>query len=190
MRITATSGKITTLGEILPPLASSSLLLRLHEALGAEYQLLVQGDFEAEASPEGAPWQPLARATVKRRGSAHPILRVTGRLARTHLQATADEVIVGSNLPYAAIHQYGGVIQRKGGEVKLHFKKFKSGPRKGKVLFSRPKEATFGMKANVGPYTIRIPARPWLFEADGSIPAHWMRRLEQQLISFIGARHA
>lgn len=39
--------------------------------------------FERESSPAGAPWAPLSPVTVKRRGSAHPILRVEGDLLRS-----------------------------------------------------------------------------------------------------------
>lgn len=190
MRISVTCGKISMVSDAIPALGSPRGMRRLHAALGAEYQLLVQEGFEHERSPSGEPWQPLAPATVRRRKSAHPILRRKGRLARTHLKATADCAVVGSNLVYAAIHQYGGVIERKGGEVKLHFKKYRRGPRKGRILFSKPGRATYGMKAGVGPYTIRIPARPWLFEPDGSIPAAWMQRLEMCLIRSLEARHA
>lgn len=188
MRISVESGKITTMSETIPALFSRRLLRRLHAALGAEYQLLVQEGFEAEKSPAGAPWQPLAPATVRRRKSAHPILRVKGRLARTHVRASADCAVVGSNLVYAAIHQYGGEIRREGGKIKLHFKKFKRGPRKGRTLLARQDKADYGMAARA--HVIRIPARPWLFEADGSIPTPWMQRLETCLINFLEARHA
>lgn len=188
MRISVESGRITTVSEALPGLYAPQLLAKLHAALGAEYQLLVQEGFEAEKSPAGAPWQPLAPATVRRRKSAHPILRVSGRLARTHVKASAEGAVVGSNLVYAAIHQYGGEIQRKEGQIKLHFRKLRKGPRKGRTLFARPDKAEYGMAARA--HVIRIPARPWLFEADGSVPAPWMQRLETCLISFLEARHA
>lgn len=165
-------------------------LARIHRELGQEYQLLVQQGFEAEQSPAGSAWKELAPATVKKRGSAHPILRISGRLARTHLRADAAEAVVGSNLIYAAIHQYGGEIKRKGGTLKLHFKKFKRGPRKGRTLFSKESRATYGMKAQVGPYSIRIPARPWLFSPDGSMPAVWRERLVGIVTKYLGVVNA
>lgn len=192
MRIQVESGRITTVSDAIPALNSPKLMRRLHAALAAEYQVLVQAGFEGEASPAGTPWKQLAPATVRRRKgkNAHPILRVSGRLARTHVKVSAECAIVGSNLVYAAIHQYGGEIRREGGKITLHFKKFKRGPRKGRTLFAKPGKATWGMQANAGPYTIRIPARPWLFEADGTIPAAWMQRLETCLIKSLEARHA
>ena len=185
MKISVECGKIS-----FEPLERVRLLRRqlslIHRELGQEYQLLVQQGFEAEQSPAGAPWQALAPATVKKRGSAHPILRVCGRLARTHLRANAQEAVVGSNLPYAAVHQYGGEIKRKGGTLKLHFRKFQRGPRRGKTLFSRAGKATYGMRAAVGPYNIHIPARPWLFDPDGSIPPAWEQRLTAIVVKHLG----
>lgn len=189
MKISVECGKITIRpSDTVARLTRS--LARVHRELGQEYQILVQKGFEAEQSPAGAGWQALSPATVKKRGSAHPILRVSGRLARTHLRANAQEAVVGSNLPYAAIHQYGGEIKRKGGTLKLHFKKFQRGPRRGKTLFSEAGKATYGMKAAVGPYSIRIPARPWLFNPDGSIPAAWRERLEAIVTKYLGDANA
>lgn len=131
-------------------------LRRLHHDLGEEYRLLVQLGFEREQDPEGRPWQALAPSTVRaRKGQAHPILRRSGRLSRTHLRATEQEAVVGSNLPYAAIHQYGGAIRRR----------------------RRARRATFSREVQMGPVTVRIPARPWLHGRDGSVPRAWLQRL-------------
>lgn len=179
---------------IFAPLERMELLRRqlrlVHRELGQEYQLLVQRGFEAEQSPAGRPWQALAPATAKKRGSAHPILRVSGRLARAHLRADATGAVVGSNLAYAAIHQHGGEVRRKGGARRLHFKKFQRGPRKGKILFSKAGKATYGMQASVGPYSIRIPARPWLYKPDGSIPPAWQKRLTDLVVKHLGDANA
>lgn len=185
MKISVECGKITIrTSDTVARLARSLTLI--HQELGQEYQTLVQQGFEAEQSPTGAPWQALAPATVKKRGSAHPILQVSGRLVETHLRANAQEAVVGSNLPYAAIHQYGGEIKRKGGTLKLHFKKFQRGPRRGKTLFAKEDKATYGMRAAVGPYSIRIPARSWLFDPNGSIPPAWEQRLTAIVVKHLG----
>lgn len=72
---------------------------------------------ESTASVGGRKWRPLAPATIARRGSAHPILQVTGDLmdsaiegasgtfrARGRIEFPLDDI----DLPYAAVHQYGG----------------------------------------------------------------------------------
>lgn len=93
-------------------------LRQVHQDMGQELQLFVQMGFEGEHAPDGTPWQPLAKSTVRKRGSANPILRVSGRMARTHLRANSQEAVIGSNLAYAAIHQHGGEIKRQGGTLK------------------------------------------------------------------------
>ncbi|HQG29583.1 MAG TPA: phage virion morphogenesis protein [Candidatus Ozemobacteraceae bacterium] len=69
-------------------------------------------------------WDRLAPSTVKRRyreGSwPGKILQISGRLAASiHAKASRDSVIVGTNAEYAAIHQFGGVIQMKGKSMKM-----------------------------------------------------------------------
>jgi phage gpG-like protein len=58
-------------------------------------------------SPDGAGW----RDTIEMR---NPILNRSGALARSiDYRASADSLVVGSSLIYAAIHQFGGVIRPK-----------------------------------------------------------------------------
>ena len=58
-------------------------------------------------SPDGINW----RDTIEMR---NPILRRSGALARSiDYRASADSLVVGSGLVYAAIHQFGGVIRPK-----------------------------------------------------------------------------
>ena len=61
--------------------------------------------FETERGPDGTPWRKSARA---KRDSGQT-LTDTGRLRAsiTH-RAGRDEVLVGTNVVYAAIHQFGG----------------------------------------------------------------------------------
>ena len=69
-----------------------------------------QQAFEDQASQEsGTPWAELKPATVKRRGGdANPILQVRGDLAKLSSDYGQRYAQVGSNEPYAAIHQFGG----------------------------------------------------------------------------------
>lgn len=153
-------------------------LRRLHHDLGEEYRLLVEEGFEREQDPEGRPWQALAPSTVRaRKGQAHPILRRSGHLSRTHLRATEQEAVVGSNLPYAAIHQYGGEVRREARRATLHFRTYRRGRHRGRTLFARARRATSSREVQMGPVTVRIPARPWLHGRDGSVPRAWLQRL-------------
>lgn len=86
------------------------------DEIGAMLVASTQQRFEEERDPDGVPWPPLAASTQRkktskrgpRRGSDH-ILRVRGHLyaSITHL-ATDEDVLVGTNRRYAALHQFGG----------------------------------------------------------------------------------
>ena len=79
------------------------------------------------------------------------------------------EVEMGSNMPYATIHQFGGVISRQASSKVLNFKTHKSGKHKGKTLFAKEKKATRSQKVSVGAYSITIPRRPYLVLQDADI---------------------
>lgn len=148
---------------------------RIYREIGQSLLVSIRQGFEAERSPEGEAWEPLKPATLRqRKGDAHPILQRKGRLKKSiTLRLTPDSVVVGTNLVYAAAHQYGATISRAAGAVKLHFRRIGRGPNKGQVRFAKAsdKRATFGMAAAA--HTIRIPARPYLFQHDGDIPEAW-----------------
>ena len=68
-----------------------------------------QSNFRDQSAPDGSPWAALAPATVKRRGSASPILEVSGALRRLSAQPESGRAVVATAaLPYAAIQQSGG----------------------------------------------------------------------------------
>lgn len=92
--------------------------------------------------PDGVPWEPSQRA-IEDGGKT---LRRDGYLA-TSIEAIAypNMVEVGSNLPYAGIHQAGGTITAKDG---------------GALTFTLPN----GEFVSVG--SVEIPARPYLGVSD------------------------
>ena len=75
--------------------------------------------FASGVSPDGAPWAPLAHP--RPRGGTTP-LRDTGLLMASvtgqgqgHVeQATPQQLVWGTNLDRAALHQWGGVVRPKG----------------------------------------------------------------------------
>lgn len=146
---------------------------KVFREIGQSLMVSVRQGIEAEREPEGEGWEPLKSTTIRARGGdAHPILQRTGRLKKSiTMRLTENGVIVGTNLPYAAIHQYGGEIRRKAGAVKLHFRRARRGRNRGRALFARSDRADFGMAARA--HVIRIPARPYLFRRDGGIPEGW-----------------
>jgi phage virion morphogenesis protein len=66
-----------------------------------------QARFKLEVAPDGTPWDPLAPKTIKRKGHAD-ILQDQGTLRDTlTYQLGTNELDFGTNLEYAATHQFG-----------------------------------------------------------------------------------
>ena len=67
--------------------------------------------FAGERAPDGTPWAPLQPATLRQReriGADGPILQVHRMLLRSiQRDAGRDHAAVGTNLVYAATHQFG-----------------------------------------------------------------------------------
>lgn len=119
LRVTCTCGEVKVcLGNLHDRLTGD--LQVLHQNLGEQVLTFARMGFEREQTPDGTPWTPLAVATIERRkGSAHPILRVQGDLYRSiTVQASREKAVVGTNWPYARIHQLGGKAGR-GGKVTI-----------------------------------------------------------------------
>ena len=70
----------------------------------------VEDAFQSERSPAGVPWSDLSDVTTQRRKSQQRIkkLQVTGDLAGSiHSRHDARSASAGTNLVYAATHQFG-----------------------------------------------------------------------------------
>lgn len=78
--------------------------------------LATQQRFERQRGPDGSAWKPLSARTLAQRArkrQSGPILRISGDLYRSYTQrADDDSAEVGSNWPYARIHQLGGKAGR------------------------------------------------------------------------------
>jgi phage virion morphogenesis protein len=102
-------------------------------------------NFDREAASDGTPWAPLSPATIKARQKKGQvpiqILTATKALnASIFYQVEVDALKVGSGLPYAAIHQLGGVINK---------------PARTGRAFGRD-------NVSIPAHTISMPARPYL----------------------------
>lgn len=155
----------------------------------------VEENFAAQGRPQ---WLGLSKKTLKRRGKdagTGKILQRSGRLAASIQQFhDATSATVGTNVVYAAIHQFGGLIQRHpmSGLVRLrkdrngmlmrqadhpHLAVFAKGSHKQvkEVRWTRSKG-----------WTIKIPARPFLALAESDNVAiedevrSYLRRLVEQ----------
>jgi phage virion morphogenesis protein len=115
----------------------------------------VNQNFVSQGRPRA--WTPLAPSTLAhRRGGRAQILRDTGRLqASITGRIEGLSVVVGTNVVYAAIHQYGGTIHVP--EVR---------PRRAQALrfVTASGQVVYARRAKA--HTVRIPARPYLLLQD------------------------
>jgi len=93
----------------------------LMDGIGAYLMGATVQNFDEQAAPDGTPWKPSIRATMEGGVTLARGGPGGGRLKGSFSYlASAHEVIVGTNTPYAAIHQFGGVIVPVSADA-LHF---------------------------------------------------------------------
>ncbi|MGR1580134.1 phage virion morphogenesis protein [Thalassobius sp. S69A] len=132
--------------------------------------------FREENAPDGTPWEPLKPATIKARQNAGQtpitILRSNSKgksgsalAGSLSYLASSDEVRIGSPLPYAAIHQFGGQIRipERQGEI---YRADNGAGQPGR-RFVRKSEAAHVTKVTIPAHVIRIPARPFVGLTEG-----------------------
>lgn len=119
-----------------------------------------------EIDPDGNKWRALSPGYAKWKAKKRPgvpILKFDFHMLGDQLsyEAGQDELLVGTNAPYGAIHQFGGTVHRAAHSRKLAFGKDK--PNRMKV-FARAgsKDVDHEQWATVDAYDVTLPARPWL----------------------------
>ena len=136
----------------------------------ATMSLVLDKSFKRQFIVSGIPkWRPLAPVTIfyRRNHSDKPLID-TGRLMRSYVSRTSDSIyqlsttklVVGSNVKYARLHQYGGKTTM---QEKRWFKK----TGKGEIEVSQPKLTKSGKVSsaykvkNINSFiSIDVPARP------------------------------
>lgn len=83
----------------------------------------VMRNFQEHRAPDGTPWKPLAESTRRqraKRGRSDKDILIFNRIlmGSLHPQAYPDRMELGTNIVYAAIHQFGGMAGR-GHSVKI-----------------------------------------------------------------------
>lgn len=147
------------------------------DAIGAALTFSTQRRFEAKRGPDGQEWAPFAPSTLKRmpeRRQPPQLLRDRLRLYSSIIhEATAEGVAVGTNVVYAAIHQFGGDIvvpEREGSAtfqtVRDGAGRAKDGRRVGsKLRFARANTRAKSRETKtftIPAHTIHMPERPYL----------------------------
>ena len=165
-------------------------------AISQALQSRTEANFAAQSGP-GGPWQPLAAATLKRRGAGARILQDRGRLAASVTPfSNATEAGIGSNVASAAIHQLGGDIERAAysswarlrtsaaGDLLRQGDKGRS---KNLAVFAKGKhKRAKTVRYTTGPYKIHIPARPYMpVYADGRLQEGFGGEINEMLSNFL-----
>lgn len=126
--------------------------------VGASLVTSTQRRFEESRAPDGSIWPPSLRVLAH----GGKTLIDTARLMQSiTFNAFDDGVEVGTNVVYAAIHQFGGQITVPERQQTLHFKTSK---RTGQKLqgFRKAGKADVHVATTIPAHSVTIPARPFL----------------------------
>ncbi|HMW55139.1 phage virion morphogenesis protein [Accumulibacter sp.] len=124
----------------------------------------VMENFAQGGRPAWTALKPATLAEKKKRGYGEKILIRRGGgqslLSSITQQADAHAAHVGTNVVYAAIHQFGGKIDMPARSQQAYFKQYKDGTVGNR--FVRKSQSNFAQWHTRGAHTIEIPPRPFL----------------------------
>jgi len=133
-------------------------------------------NFEKEGRPKR--WKKHSKMTEKQRGSGAAILRKENHLMNSiHSKAHKDKAVIGTNIAYAAVHQFGakkgkfGTVQAK---VREHVRRRLDGGKTTVKAHTRKMELPWG----------DIPARPFMMVQDED----W-EEIRESLMDYLLKRH-
>jgi len=155
----------------------------MFESIGLSLVTSTQHRFEESQGPDGSPWPPSIRALA----TGGKTLIESARLMRSiSYQASDSGVEVGTNVIYAAIHQFGGDINQPARSGTVHFKTSK---KTGKRLpgFRKASRADEHRDVSIGAHTVHMPARPFI-GLDDDDDREILRIAEEWLAGSEGAR--
>lgn len=118
--------------------------------------------FREQRAPDGTPWEALSPAYQRRKHrNQNRILTLRGYLQGT-LRGQYDDTGLefGTDRLYGAIQHFGGEIKMPARQRQVFFRQRADGTVSNR--FVKRKNSNFAQTADAGPYTIKIPARPWL----------------------------
>lgn len=156
----------------------SPVMLAISEALKDQ----VAENFATQSGPLGK-WPPL-KYKRKGRGTNPQLLQHSGRLRDsvqpTHTRNTA---VIGTNVVYAAIHQFGGTINMPARSQLSYFKQDKRGS-VGR-LFVRKDASNYAQWHTRGASSIDMPPRPFLPFANGKLQAGMETLIMEEIARFL-----
>ncbi|HQC95180.1 MAG TPA: phage virion morphogenesis protein [Aquabacterium sp.] len=166
---------LDAVASLLDGAGKTSLFRSLAQTLESE----TEANFEAQGRPSWAPLSAATKAERMKRNKGSSVLQILkdgGILASSISSYFDDETVVvgagGAARAYAAIHQYGGTIERPAQSVKTRLRTDRKGnllrqsaegPGKNLAVFARDKHKQARESwSTVDAYKIDIPARPYL----------------------------
>jgi phage virion morphogenesis protein len=162
----------TALQKAVDALGGDGLALLLEDI--GEYLLRSTRDrADAQVSPTGQPWAPLSPRYARRKARKRPglgILKWDNHMIGDQLahQVDGTTLLLGTNAPYGAIHQFGGDIDVPERTREVYFRTNKD-QTEVEPLFVEKKKSNFAQTVTVPEHTIHIPARPWLGLSDKDV---------------------
>jgi phage virion morphogenesis protein len=160
-RITAKLDDVALLGALGRLRQVATVNIGMMRAIGVGLVTTTAQRMDRGVDPDGNAWTALSPAYARRKHGPG-ILRESLMLQRsvTFLAGPAY-VVVGSNRRYAAIHQFGGRIEREPSEHTI-YRKVKDGEFARGGRFVKKGASNFATKHYMGAYVIMMPARPYL----------------------------
>jgi phage virion morphogenesis protein len=129
------------------------------ERIGAHLEFTTQLRFERENSPDGKRWSPSKRA----RKQGGQTLTDSGRLRASITHVIHDTAVdVGTNVIYAAIHQFGGKITQHARSQRAYFRISSEAGHTRFHGFAKASKANFERWVTIGQHVTTMPARPFL----------------------------
>jgi phage virion morphogenesis protein len=134
----------------------------------------VMRNFREGRAPDGTPWKPSLRAIVQRGQTLVDTARLRNSIT---VSPARDHVAVGTNVEYAAVHQFGarkGSFGEVSAKVRAHTRRTRTGGQAQVRAHTRKMRLPWG----------DIPARPFL----GVRPGDWSE-IREAILSHVLAAH-
>lgn len=125
------------------------------DAIGAAMVAVTETHFDEGVAPDGVAWKPSQRIV---KGGGGKTLVLSTRLWRSFTHNVIGAAVEwGTNVIYAAIHQFGGTITREPHTQTIYRKADADGIAPG---FVKKRKSNFAQDVAVAAFSITIPARP------------------------------
>lgn len=116
-----------------------------------------------QTSPDGEAWQALSPSYLRsKKKNQDKILSLNGYLGRSFSYSVGDnELLVGTNRKYAAVHQFGELFNFPARSQQAFFRQDSRSGELGNQFVSKAR-SNFSQWVTLGPYKVEIPKRPFL----------------------------